>query len=86
MVTLCSEDVIPSKVSERELSNSFVDPETVTRSIWSGTTIPSRVQKGVEICVADSDIPNVGKGIFCLEDAKAGDLIFKIKQPLMCHV
>jgi hypothetical protein len=60
--------------------------DAVSKPIWSGTSLPSRVQKQVELCVRDSEIPNVGKGLFCMRDVKAGELIFKIKHPPMTIV
>jgi hypothetical protein len=71
---------------EQTVLSNHVKPDTLTRSIWSETSILSRVLKQFEICVQDSKSPNVGKGLFCLEDVKAGELIFKIKQPPMTHV
>ena len=71
---------------ERAALSDHVEPDTITRSIWSGTSIPSRVLKQFELCVQDSETPKVGKGLFCLEDVKAGELIFKIKRPPMALV
>ncbi|KAH8593899.1 hypothetical protein B0O99DRAFT_472990, partial [Bisporella sp. PMI_857] len=48
--------------------------------------LPSRVHPTVMLEVGVSGIPRAGRGIFIQSDVKAGDLIFSIKNPLLCVV
>jgi hypothetical protein len=49
-------------------------------------TIPQRVKYNKSFKVDASKVPGAGRGIIVLEDIKAGELIFEIKEPMFTIV
>lgn len=79
-------DALKQHISDMNLGLKTTDPSTGAKMKKSEiySTMPSRVKTNFDIKV--DIVPGVGRGIILLEDVKAGDLIFKISNPMFLVV
>jgi len=61
-------------------------PTTRADPLKAFATIPSRVQCNIPIQVAISKVPEAGRGLIVLKDVEAGQIVFKIENPLFTAV
>lgn len=73
-------------MSTSEESIPTLGMSQLTMSNNSPESLPRRVNAAVPLKIATSTIPGAGRGLFVLEDVKAGDIIFSIAEPLICVV
>jgi len=74
------------KGTENTPSRASQVPDFLSNQVILGTHVPSRVQTQVGLCVKLLGARKEVRGIFCEGDIKTGDLIFKIKHPLLTIV
>jgi len=76
-------EALKEQVSALHLGEQLTTPVDPLEAF---AAIPSRVQCNIPIQVAISKLPGAGRGLVVLKDVEAGQMVFKIENPLFTVV